>query len=191
MRKTFFVRIVDGVARSYGDCFDEDPILQEPNVIEAPFFFDPALHYITETIVREYTAAQVAAKASPPPTPFSTWDDATMSWQDKRTVEDMRNAKRAEIGGGKWFKADTETRNLLFQKSQIGMMAIQDNLPFDLDWEEADGKKTKLSITQVKILCRAIDDRSGLVKAKLASYRGRIQAAGTPAAVHAIVWQYP
>lgn len=91
-----------------------DEVLQ-PGEVAVRDVPDPWRTYYAAGAVHTYTPEQMAQKASPPGYP-AQWSNATMAWEDLRTLLDMKAAKNAAINEARLRANRT---HFMFQGKQI------------------------------------------------------------------------
>lgn len=161
---------------------------------------DPATHYIANGVVVAYTSQQAANKAARP-TYGVRWDNGSMTWSDRRSLDERRAAlwdavklarDAAEFGGFAWdgavFDSDTQAQSRIQGGAQLATLALLSAQPFLIDWTLADNAVRTLSGAEMIEVGRALGEHIVTVHALGRALRAEIEAATDVAQLDAIAW---
>lgn len=150
-------------------------------------------------VINEYTPQQKAAKAAVPDYQ-AVWSNATMSWQDQRTLQQAKDAKWAAFKaarelmlqaplewGGMTFDADLASQARI-QGAVINELLLEraSTISPGVEWTLADNTETHLDAEDVFDLGTALAARTALIFGLFRSARTAIYACTTHAELDAI-----
>lgn len=138
-----------------------------------------------------------------PPQPSSSdiFDYTTKTWTDPRTLQDLKDAKWAEIKAarsaaefapftwdGSSFDANASAIQHISGAVQMALLAQLASQPFSIDWTLFDNTVRTLSGADMIAVGIAAGTHSGAVYDHARVLRDQIEAATTADAVAAVVW---
>jgi hypothetical protein len=153
--------------------------------------------YVSDGSFVEYTEAQAAAKAARPGGKFS-WSNQSMSWVDLRDLQEVKDAKWAEIKGrrdqeeysgftwdGSMFDSDPESQTKIIGATQLANM---NPASFLMDWTLKDNTVRTLNGADMVAVGQALAVHVNAQHVLGRTLRQQIEAATSAAEVNAVHW---
>jgi hypothetical protein len=189
----YFVK-VDAADVVWGSTFSDEA----PDPTWVPVDFDPSEAMLLPTKQRLVNGALVdTGQPIFPPEPWLVWDTATIAWVDPRDLQQIKDAKWAEIkvarteqeyGGFVWdgspFDSDALSQQRIIGASQWAGM----NSSFTIDWTLADNTVRILNAQEMMAVGGALGIHVEQAFTKGRDLRTLIDNAQTIAEVEAIHW---
>lgn len=156
-------------------------------------------HYFDGVSVIPYTPEQLALKSNPP-SPFHDWSNQKMTWVDRRSFDELKAAKWAEVkaardqtefGPFEWnsyvFDGDESAQRRLNTAYAAAKEAIELNVPYSTFWKLADNSLITLSAHDVVAVYRRLGEHNIRDNHAAAAVKyAQIQAATTKEELDAI-----
>jgi hypothetical protein len=196
--KDYILYDSSGEIQYSGSCQDGDFDLQDRDgltLIEGSgSYFD---HYVLNGVLTPYSPTEAALKLHRPMYP-ATWNNASMSWDDLRSLAEIKVTKWNEIKaartaadyspitvGGHTFDANQESQQKIAGAVQLALIA---GSSFTLDWTLTDNTVETLTQAEMIQVGVSLGQRTSSIYSTARVLREQIEAAKTAEDVLAVVW---
>lgn len=153
--------------------------------------------YVADGVLTAYTPEQIAARSSKP-RPRTKWSNASMQWQDARTlsqakterIQAMSAERDAAIAGGFMWNGSTFKSNAEAEIRLLDLKVAASQLGFiSRNWRLADNTWRSLNAIEAAAVWAALDAHIQAQFLNFAARETTINNASTIAAVDAVTWE--
>ena len=189
------IRVIAFVDESACSALNTDPITGDVYV-QVPKDI-PIEQMLDSTVYVNGAFARVSKK----PSHYYSFDSASMSWVDTRSIQEIKESKRREVnsfrslhesGGFEWnsyiFDSDALSQQRIQGSVQLAQIVMSRGQEFSIDWTLADNSVVTLDGPQMIAVGLAMGEHIMLCHSKARLLRNQIELAQSKEELDSIVW---